>query len=126
MDHGKILHPETDRLTRKQLLAEHWRLVWIWIKSHLILSVVITLTAVTVVIAYLEAKVEVGAAGSNITSFYDSLWWAVVTVLTIGYGDRFPVTPAGRLLGVVLMFAGVLSVAILTSKIASIFMEQVL
>lgn len=46
-------------------------------------------------------------SGSNIGSPQDALWWAIVTITTVGYGDRFPITPEGRLVGVVLMIAGV-------------------
>ena len=43
--------------------------------------------------------------------FDDSLWWAFVTVLTVGYGDVYPVTPGGRIVGVVLMHCVILVVA---------------
>ena len=45
--------------------------------------------------------------GSNIRSAEDAIWWAVATITTVGYGDRFPVTPEGRLIAVILMCAGV-------------------
>ena len=44
---------------------------------------------------------------ANIKTAEDALWWSVVTITTVGYGDRFPVTSEGRLLAVLLMFAGV-------------------
>ncbi|MGH8475451.1 MAG: ion transporter [Methylococcales bacterium] len=47
------------------------------------------------------------ATDSNIKGPGDALWWAFVTLTTVGYGDRFPVTPEGRLVGVLLMTAGV-------------------
>ena len=47
------------------------------------------------------------AENSNIRSPQDALWWAYVTITTVGYGDRFPVTPEGRLIGGALMTAGV-------------------
>ena len=43
--------------------------------------------------------------------FDDSLWWAFVTALTVGYGDVYPVTPGGRIVGVVLMHCVILVVA---------------
>jgi voltage-gated potassium channel len=46
-------------------------------------------------------------ANSNIKTAEDALWWAYATITTVGYGDKFPVTPEGRLIGVVLMTAGV-------------------
>jgi voltage-gated potassium channel len=50
---------------------------------------------------------EDGAAGANIKDASDSLWWCLVTITTIGYGDRFPVTNPGRLVGAWLMVVGV-------------------
>ncbi len=59
----------------------------------------------------------------RIKNFGDGLWWAVTTVTGVGYGDLVPVTVEGRLVGVVLMTAGLvlfsLIVAIFTSKITS-------
>lgn len=58
---------------------------------------------------------------SNIKSAEDALWWSLVTVTTVGYGDKFPVTTEGRLIGVVLMFLGVGIFGTFTGYIASWF-----
>lgn len=55
----------------------------------------------------MELDVERAAARANITTFSDALWWAMSTVSTVGYGDHYPVTAAGRAIGVMLMIAGV-------------------
>ena len=57
--------------------------------------------------AVMELDVERGAAKATITSFGDALWWSVSTITTVGYGDRYPVTEAGRAIGIALMIAGV-------------------
>lgn len=44
---------------------------------------------------------------SNIKTAEDAIWWSYVTITTVGYGDKFPVTTEGRLIGVILMTAGV-------------------
>jgi voltage-gated potassium channel len=64
------------------------------------------------------------APGSNIHSYGDSLWWAVVTVTTVGYGDRFPVTPGGRAVAVVLMLIGIGLIGVLTATVASFFVQE--
>jgi voltage-gated potassium channel len=77
-------------------------------------------------IADLVFWAESSAPDANIKSFADSLWWGVVTFLTIGYGDRFPVTTLGRLLAVTLMFGGVLVISLLTARISTVFFEAAL
>jgi voltage-gated potassium channel len=67
--------------------------------------------------------VEEGAGGS-IDSLGDALWWAVTTVTTVGYGDQFPVTPAGRGIAAFLMLSGIALFGVLTANIAAFFVEQ--
>ncbi|HEY8270370.1 MAG TPA: ion channel [Pseudobdellovibrionaceae bacterium] len=76
--------------------------------------------------AFIVYLFEQGVQGSNITSYTDSVWWEMVTMLTVGYGDRFPVTPWGRFFGSVSMFSGVAATAIITAKISSSFLEMAL
>ena len=51
--------------------------------------------------------VEHNQPGANITSIGDALWWPVVTITTVGYGDYYPVTLAGRLITIIVMFSGI-------------------
>jgi voltage-gated potassium channel len=61
---------------------------------------------------------------SNIKSASDALWWAFVTMTTVGYGDYYPVTLLGRCIASVLMTAGVGLFGTFTAYIASFFLEQ--
>ncbi len=45
--------------------------------------------------------------GADITNLGNAFWWAVVTITTVGYGDYYPVTSAGRLIAVLVMFTGI-------------------
>ncbi len=85
------------------------------------------LLAVLVVIFACSALVlsfEHQAKGSNIHNFGDALWWAIVTVTTVGYGDKFPVSAGGRGVATVLMFVGIGLIGVLTATVASYFVEQ--
>jgi voltage-gated potassium channel len=54
----------------------------------------------------------------------DALWWAVVTVTTVGYGDVTPVTGEGRMVALVLMCVGVVVISIFTATLSSFFVEE--
>jgi voltage-gated potassium channel Kch len=59
---------------------------------------------------------------ANIKTGGDSLWWAYVTITTVGYGDRFPVTDLGRLIGALVLTAGVGLFGVLTGFLANFFL----
>jgi len=67
---------------------------------------------------------EHNEAEANIHSLWDGFWWALVTVGTVGYGDKYPVSVAGRLVGLLLIFSGVGLMSVLTATIASAFVER--
>ncbi len=71
-------------------------------------------------IAILEVET---APNSNIKTAEDALWWAYVTITTVGYGDLYPVTTKGRLIALVLMTAGVGLFGVFTGYLASWFVE---
>lgn len=61
---------------------------------------------------------------ANIKNASDALWWAYVSITTVGYGDRFPVTNAGRLWGVLVLAAGVGLFGVLTGFLANSFLAS--
>lgn len=81
------------------------------------ISLLLTILA-AIAILNLETDPE-----SNIKSPGDALWWAWVTVTTVGYGDKYPLTTEGRVIAAVLMTAGVGLFGTFTGYIASIFLE---
>ena len=60
----------------------------------------------------------------NIAGIGDALWWAMTTTTTVGYGDRYPTTGQGRLVGVGLMLAGIALLGVVTASFASWFLEK--
>lgn len=64
------------------------------------------------------------APGSNIHTFSESLWWSIVTVTTVGYGDYVPVTAQGRITAVFIMAIGILMLAVVTAQVSSSFVDQ--
>ena len=66
--------------------------------------------------------VEAGDPDANIRTASDAIWWAYVTITTVGYGDRFPVTDEGRILGMLLLTSGVALFSVLTGFVANFFL----
>lgn len=79
---------------------------------------------------YIKYKYENGQRledndnSSNIRSLADSFWWAIVTSTTVGYGDYYPISTLGRVLGIMLMFFGIALVGVVTGNIASLLVEK--
>ena len=74
-------------------------------------------------LAVLEA--ERSNPEANIISFGDAIWWAMTTMTTVGYGDRYPTTGVGRLAAVALMLGGIAVLGVVTATLASWLVEQV-
>ncbi|MFN4001728.1 potassium channel family protein [Microcella sp.] len=77
------------------------------------------------VIALATLQVERDAPEATIVTFGDSLWWAVVTLATVGYGDTYPVTGTGRFLAVLLMGGGIVIVGTASAIVVSYITERV-
>lgn len=69
-----------------------------------------------------EYYVEQGVPNANIVTAGDSIWWGLVTITTVGYGDQYPVGHGGRLVGAILLFAGIGLFSVLTGFIANVFL----
>ena len=72
----------------------------------------------------LVAELEQADPERNIRSIPDALWWAITTVTTVGYGDRFPVTAIGRAVGAVVMVIGIGLFGLLAASLASFMIEK--
>jgi voltage-gated potassium channel len=75
-----------------------------------------------IIAATVVASVE-GGEGASIHSFADALWWAVVTITTVGYGDMVPLTLAGRAIAFVLMIGGIAFFSGVTANLASFLIK---
>ncbi|GAB3805903.1 potassium channel family protein [Spirosoma humi] len=84
-----------------------------------LLSSVLLMIFGAIAILYVERVPD-----ANIKTPSDALWWAFVTITTVGYGDRFPVTNFGRLIAAVLMIAGVGLFGTFTGYVANFFVED--
>ena len=67
--------------------------------------------------------VEQNAPGANITSASDALWYTIVTISTVGYGDQYPVTNEGRVIGSLIIVVGVGIFGTFTGYLANLFLS---
>lgn len=92
-------------------------------KGTFVMVGLMSLTAVLLAtIAVLE--IEQNAPGSNIHTAGEALWWSFATITTIGYGDHYPVTAAGRTVAVVLVVFGLSFFGTFTAYVSSFFLER--
>lgn len=98
--------------------------------THQLRGRVVTYTAgatmlLIVVGALAVTDAERGQPGANIVTLGDGFWWAVTTIATVGYGDRYPVTATGRFIAVALMVCGIALLGVVTATIASWLVQRV-
>ena len=89
-------------------------------------AVVITLTAAMVVLVLASLFVlqfEANAPNGNIKTGGEAVWWAIVTITTVGYGDYYPVTAGGRIVGFFVMLAGIGIIGALASIFAAVLVS---
>ncbi|MDP8904548.1 MAG: ion transporter [Chloroflexota bacterium] len=99
-------------LTGVQRFAHHRGLIWLFCAW-------LGVAAISSTMLYLAEE------GQNpaITTPFDALWWGIVTMATVGYGDVVPVTPEGRLAAGLLMLLGITLFAAITGAITSYFVS---
>ncbi|MDH6630133.1 voltage-gated potassium channel [Streptomyces sp. LBL] len=85
----------------------------------LLVLVVVMLTGSWAVVA-----AEQGAEGATLTTYPRGLWWSVETATTVGYGDFYPVTLGGRIVGVVVMVVGITTYGMVTAALATWFVGR--
>ena len=84
----------------------------------LLFILLITIAAATIV-TYSETGPE-----TDFKTFWDSVWWVLVTISTVGYGDKVPETPVGRITAVTIMLFGIALLSVITATISSIFVTR--
>ena len=91
--------------------------------SHNILYVIPLFFLIIFIFGTLVTHIERNVSFANIESYEDGIWWAFISVTTIGYGDHFPITSTGRLLGAILIGFGLGFFSVITAHLASLFVE---
>ncbi|KAF0805897.1 extracellular solute-binding protein family 3 [Alcanivorax xiamenensis] len=91
-----------------------------WKFLSAVTALVLVLLAVGVVVWLLERHRNPEQFGGSIREGIGSgFWWSAVTMTTVGYGDKAPITPAGRVIGLIWMFVSIITISGFTAAIAS-------
>lgn len=77
----------------------------------------------TLFIAVVAGSAQAAFNGDEFDSIWDGIWWAVVTMTTVGYGDLYPSSVQGRLIGIFVMLVGIAFLSVLTASIAARFIK---
>jgi voltage-gated potassium channel len=79
---------------------------------------------ITVMVVVVSGSAQAVIDSGDFTSIWEGIWWAVVTVTTVGYGDVYPKTVGGRIVAIVVMFVGIGFLSVLTAAVASRFVKS--
>jgi voltage-gated potassium channel len=93
-------------------------------RSKLTIYAITAASMMTFLGALAVLDVERGVDGARITTFGKALWWSFVTITTVGYGDYYPVTIAGKVVGVALVIGGLVLTGIITASLALWIVEE--
>ena len=94
------------------------------LRSHVVSRVAVLVAFLSALAALAMLDAERTNPDANIRSYGDALWWAGTTITTVGYGDRYPTTGGGRLVGFGLMLGGIALLGVVTAALASWFVEK--
>ena len=92
-------------------------------KASQLISSVIVVGLLMIISAVLMYNIENQAQPEQFSNAFSSLWWAIATLTTVGYGDIYPITTLGKILSAVIALLGIGLVAVPTGIITSGFME---
>ncbi len=113
---GRLLSGENKKTLIKDIVENRG--------SYAAFITILSAFTVLVVSSVMVLQFESRSPDANIKTGGDALWWAFVTITTVGYGDQYPVTLLGRMTGVAVMAAGIGIIGALASILASILVPQ--
>ena len=113
------------RLLRYVRLRRFERTVGDALRSRISVYLAATIALLVYMATLSVLDAERSAPGANITTLGDGLWWSLVTITSVGYGDFYPVTLQGRIVAAGLMLCGIGMLGLVTAALASWIVERI-
>jgi voltage-gated potassium channel len=111
------------RLLRKMTGGELRRMLTRRLAQSTLLFTLVIALFLIFTISWIVLRAEQNAPGANIKTYHEAVWWAFVTITTVGYGDYYPVTGVGQSMVIILMFFGLGIIGVLSSYLATTFIS---
>jgi voltage-gated potassium channel len=105
-------------------LAKRGSLLWADIARSNLVGIFGAFGAAVLLSATIVWLIEERPGEGMFHTLFDGVWWAVVTLATVGYGDKYPVTVLGRVAGIVTILSGIVITSLISGTVASIFVER--
>ncbi|PTA51753.1 ion transporter [Shewanella morhuae] len=90
-------------------------------KQTTLASLLVAMVTILALASVIMLIVESGTEGANIQTAEQAIWWALVTISTVGYGDYYPVSTAGHIIGGIVIISGVSFFGVISGYMASVF-----
>ena len=107
----RFMNPENRKLLKDEILSNRGN----YAALITVLLAMLVISTASILVLFFESQ----NPDANIQTSGDSIWWSIVTITTVGYGDRYPITMGGRITAVFVMFSGVGIIGALASILAS-------
>ncbi|RQW07466.1 MAG: potassium channel protein [Calditrichaeota bacterium] len=95
----------------------------LFLRRNFLFTIILFIFLICIVGAYIFYRLEI-QKNPYFHSFGEALWWVVVSITSVGYGDIVPITPTGRVLGIFIILMGVVIFSLFTAVISSVFVSQ--
>lgn len=105
---------------KKMRFRSYWKPILVSLFELISLLLVVLLVSGTIV-WWVEARQIKEPSPKNISNIADALWWSAVTMTTVGYGDKVPVSRFGKILGIVWIFMSIILLSLFTANASAIF-----
>jgi len=104
-------------------IVTHIQYFFSTLRRNFLITVIFFIFLISLIGAFVFYQIESGK-NPNLHSFGQALWWVIVSITSVGYGDIVPITSTGKILGVFIIFTGVAVFSMFTAIISSIFVTQ--